>query len=552
MDILFTVLILLLMVSLSGIVFRLFPFNFPLPIIQIIMGALLAIPAFDLHIDFDPDFFLLMFIPPLLFSDGWKTPVREFVSHGREIVSMALVLVVVTVIGVGFLIHQLLPHVSFPGAFALAAVLSPTDAVALSGIVKKGSIPKKVMNVAVGEALMNDASGLVSLKFAVAVAMGAMSFTVGGAILEFLKVAMGGLAVGVILIYIYGNLLKLINYFSKAGDSSTQIVFLILLPFASYIIAEHIGVSGILAAVAAGMASGHSDTIRSMPLVRLRANNTWEMLEFVFNGMVFIMLGMQLPRIMNNTLIASSITHQEITLGWLSLCVVIIYTVLILLRFIWMSLMKILSDTFLKKHPMLFSQYSLRHLVVGSFAGVRGAVTLAGVLSIPLFLNDGSPFPGRYQLVFIASGVILLSLLVGIITLPLLSRGQHPDDTTANRHEELIAIARMAEASIRKIKEIEKKIESGEQTDIQAEFFKEASTRVLEKMRYRLMDEKEASLEHAVELESMVQRLYLIALHAERDELYQLKATHQIGDETLTKLLARIDMLEIVVARYQV
>ena len=152
------------MVSLSGVVTRMLPFQVPLPLMQIAIGALLVWPHFGLHVDFDPELFLLLFIPPLLFADGWKTPTREFLHHGREILGLALMLVLITVVGVGYLIYAMVPGIPLVAAFALAAVLSPTDAVALSGIVGKGRIPKPIMGVLEGEALMNDASGLVSLK----------------------------------------------------------------------------------------------------------------------------------------------------------------------------------------------------------------------------------------------------------------------------------------------------------------------------------------------------------------------------------------------------
>ncbi len=159
MEIFFTILIMTLVVSLSGVVTRVLPFQVPLPLMQIAIGALLAWPTFGLHVEFDPELFLVLFIPPLLFADGWKTPTREFIEHGREISAPALALVVVTVVGIGFLIYWIVPGIPLIPAFALAAVLSPTDAVALSGIVGEGRIPKKIMGILQGEALMNDASG---------------------------------------------------------------------------------------------------------------------------------------------------------------------------------------------------------------------------------------------------------------------------------------------------------------------------------------------------------------------------------------------------------
>ncbi|VDY36114.1 Sodium, potassium, lithium and rubidium/H(+) antiporter [Morganella morganii] len=164
MEIFFTILILILVVSVSGVLTKMIPYRIPLPIIQIAMGALLAFPQFGLHVTFDPELFLVLLIPPLLFVDGWKTPTREFMQKGREIFILVLFLVLVTVIGIGYLIYWLMPGIELIPAFALAAVLSPTDAVALSSIVGKGRIPKQMMGILEGEALMNDASGLVALK----------------------------------------------------------------------------------------------------------------------------------------------------------------------------------------------------------------------------------------------------------------------------------------------------------------------------------------------------------------------------------------------------
>ncbi len=274
MEIFFTILIMTLVVSLSGVVTRVMPFQIPLPLMQIAIGALLAWPTFGLHVEFDPELFLVLFIPPLLFADGWKTPTREFLEHGREIFGLALALVVVTVVGIGFLIYWVVPGIPLIPAFALAAVLSPTDAVALSGIVGEGRIPKKIMGILQGEALMNDASGLVSLKFAVAVAMGTMIFTVGGATVEFMKVAIGGILAGFVVSWLYGRSLRFLSRWG-GDEPATQIVLLFLLPFASYLIAEHIGVSGILAAVAAGMTITRSGVMRRAPLaMRLRANRS--------------------------------------------------------------------------------------------------------------------------------------------------------------------------------------------------------------------------------------------------------------------------------------
>lgn len=541
MEIFFTILILILVVSLSGVLTRMLPFQVPLPLMQIVIGALLAWPHFGLHVDFDPELFLVLFIPPLLFADGWKTPTREFLHHGREIFGLALVLVLITVIGVGYFLHLLLPEVPLVAAFALAAVLSPTDAVALGGIVGQGRIPKSIMGVLEGEALMNDASGLVALKFAIAVAMGTMVFTISGATLEFIKVALGGLLTGTAVTWLYSKSLRVMSRWA-GDDPATQIVFLMLLPFASYLIAEHIGVSGILAAVAAGMTISQSGVIRNAPLtMRLRANSVWAMLEFVFNGMVFIMLGLQLPGILENSIIQAD-RDPNIETWYLFADVVLVYALLLVLRFLWLWGMKRISLHFFQRNPLQFASYSMRDLWIASFAGVRGAITLAGVLSIPLFLSDGSPFPGRYQLVFLAAGVILFSLLIGVVALPLLLRGVEVSDGATYRDEELMAKSISAEVAIESLKKMQERLEADTEENIDPQLLAEVSSRVIGSLRRRVMTKE--NVDEIREVENLERRFRLTALRAERGELYHLRATQKISNETLQKMLHDLDLLE--------
>ncbi len=541
MEIFFTILIMTLVVSLSGVVTRILPFQIPLPLMQIAIGALLALPTFGLHVDFNPELFLVLFIPPLLFADGWKTPTREFINHGREIIGLALALVLVTVVGIGFLIYWTVPGIPLIPALALAAVLSPTDAVALSGIVGEGRIPKKIMGILQGEALMNDASGLVSLKFAVAVAMGTMVFTVGGASVEFAKVAIGGLLAGIAVSWLYGRSLRLLSRWS-GDEPATQILLLFLLPFASYLIAEHMGVSGILAAVAAGMTITRSGVMRTAPLaMRLRANSVWAMLEFVFNGMVFLLLGLQLPGILETSLQAADADPNVET--WMLIADVgLIYFALILVRFLWLWAMKNFSLHFLKKKPMEFGSYTTRELLVASFAGVRGAITLAGVLSIPLLLPNGEPFPARYELVFLSAGVIMLSLLVGVIILPILLQHVEVADKSQTRKEERLARSVTAEVAIVAIEKMEERLSADAKENIDDQLLKEVSSRVIGNLRRRADGRND--VEHTELEENLERRFRLVALRAERGELYHLRATQQISNETLQKLLHDFDLLE--------
>jgi CPA1 family monovalent cation:H+ antiporter len=439
------------------------------------------------------------------------------------------------------------PGIPLIPAFALAAVLSPTDAVALSGIVGEGRIPKKIMGILQGEALMNDASGLVALKFAVAVAMGTMVFTVGGATLEFFKVAIGGILAGFVVSWLYGRSLRFLSRWG-GDEPATQIVLLFLLPFASYLIAEHIGVSGILAAVAAGMTITRAGVMRRAPLaMRLRANSTWAMLEFVFNGMVFLLLGLQLPGILESSLVAAE-ADPNVETWMLFTDIVLIYLALMLVRFGWLWTMKKFSVRFLTKKPMEFGSWTTRELLIASFAGVRGAITLAGVLSIPL-LPTGDVFPARYELVFLAAGVILFSLFVGVVMLPILLQHIDVGDSTQQHKEERIARAATAEVAIVAIQKMEERLASDAEENIDNQLLTEVSSRVIGNLRRRADGRND--VESSLQEENLERRFRLAALRSERAELYHLRATRQISNETLQKLLHDLDLLEALLIENQ-
>ncbi|MFP3019706.1 MAG: Na+/H+ antiporter [Arsenophonus sp.] len=541
MEIFFTILFLILVVSVSGVITKVIPFRIPLPIIQIAIGALLAWPHFGLHVDFDPELFLVLLIPPLLFVDGWKTPTREFFQNIREIFILVLGLVLVTVVGIGYVIYWLLPGIPLIVAFALAAVLSPTDAVALSSIVGKGRIPRRMMNMLVGEALMNDASGLVALKFAVSIAMGTMIFTIPGVAIEFFKVSVGGLLSGIAVTWIYSKSLRIMSRWSSS-DSATQMIFMLLLPFVAYLIAEHIGFSGILSSVASGMTITKAGVIRNAPLaMRLRSDNVWSMLEFVFNGLVFIMLGLQLPGIWKNSVIQAEL-DPSVEIWILFLAVFVIYSALLLLRFSLVLFMKQFSRILLKKRPLQFSSYTYRELWLISFSGVRGAITLAGVLSIPLFLTNGTPFPARYQLVFIAAGVIMLSIFIGVLALPLLLHNFKVRDKLSDINEMRMAKAAMAKVAIVSLNKMEERLSSDAQEALDPEVISEVASRVTSYLRRRTAGQYE--IKHNLLIEDLERRFRLTALRAERAELYHLRATKEISNETMRALLLDLDLTE--------
>jgi Na+/H+ antiporter len=550
MEIVFTVLILMLAVGLSGFAMTLLPatlpFALPLPLVQIALGACLASPIFGLHVTFDPELFMMLFIPPLLFADGWRIPKREFFMQRRAILLLALGLVFMTVGALGWFLHWMIPEMPLPVAFALAAVLSPTDAVALSGIAGKGRIPANLMHILEGEALMNDASGLVALKFAIAAALTGV-FSLRAASISFVLISVGGLMIGAAVSWLVTSVPRWIGKLNEDDDPAAGVVLTLLIPFAAYSIAERFGCSGILAAVSAGMVMNFQSLREGIPTAsRMRMTSTWAMIEFVFNGMVFILLGLQFPHIIGRALIQAhhdSPRQVGMLLGYVAAVVIALYG----LRFGWVWVLRWVSSRGAAKHGVANAVPGLRTLAMTTIGGVRGAITLAGVLSLPVVLPSGEPLPGRDLAIFIASATILMSLLIGVIGLPLLLNGlkRRGDPHAA---EELLARRLAAQAAIRAIDALEEDLSAGLDASAAARCV-DSTARVMNLYRRRLegLGDEEEIRRAARQSEMLESKLRMAALRAERSELLKLRTRQAINDETLNKLMREIDLSETAI-----
>ncbi|MGF6088049.1 Na+/H+ antiporter [Pseudomonas sp. 18173] len=532
----YTVLILLMLVGVSRLIGRVIPL--PLPLVQIAAGALLAWPTLGLHVALDPELFLFLFLPPLLFSDGWRMPKRELWHLRGPILTLAVGLVLFTVVGAGYFIHWLLPAVPLPVAFALAAVLSPTDAVAVSAI-SRNRLPTPLMHILQGEALMNDASGLVTFKFALVAAVTGV-FSLANASLTFMLVAVGGLAVGVALSWLVGRLRA---WMIARGwdDPATHVVFMLLLPFAAYVLAERMEVSGILSAVAAGMMQSWLDLLPRQTNTRLLNRSVWSLLEFAFNGLIFLLLGLQLPDIIKA--VASHETSLWPTLLYRGLDVLAIFLVLLALRFVWVQSIWRLSVLLrrLRGKGEVTRVPTARSCWLLTVGGVRGAVTLAGVMSVPMLMG-GSAFPERDLLIFIAAGVILLSLIAACIALPLLLRGIEASPDDKRRNEVRDAWRKTAEAAIHALEAEEVNPQDAAQSALAAEL----KARIMSEYRHQLEvfnDSAEAQA-LAFQMDLLERRLRVKALRAQRLELYSLSRQHQIADDVLREVLGELDLSE--------
>ncbi|MDR1280779.1 MAG: Na+/H+ antiporter [Opitutaceae bacterium] len=542
MEIVFLVLLFLFMVGISNVLVRFIPL--PLPLVQVGVGAgLAALPHYGIHVSLDPGLFLLLFIPPLLFSDGWRIPKRELFRERNGVLMLAFGLVFFTVAGAGYFINWLIPAISLPAAFALAAVLSPTDAVAVSAITGRVRVPPRLMHILQGESLLNDASGLVAFKFALAAALTG-TFSLKAAATSFVFIAAGGLLTGVVLAFAVGWGRHRIARW-RGESAGTHIILTLLLPFAAYMLAEHLGWSGILAAVAAGITMNYTTFTRDCSLeTRIQSAAIWGMLEMSFNGIIFLLLGLQLPGILD--MARQDAVEAGVRSPWVLLWYVLaIGAALGVLRFLWVwcSLKLALLRAALKRKK-LPPAMDWRLVAATSLAGVRGAVTLAGVLSLPLFMPDGLPFPARNLMLFLATGVILVSLFGASFGLPFLLKNLQMPPMSAAAIEERMARRLAIEAAIREIEREREKFSPGQMSD--ASLRSDLCERIIASFQQKLamLDDDESASEPARHAFGIEKQLRLSAVRAERARLNSLYQARQINDQTLDALVKDVDMRE--------
>jgi CPA1 family monovalent cation:H+ antiporter len=538
------VLVLLLAVVVSGAVSRMLPFAAPAPLMQIGLGAAIGLAA-DWRVDLDPELFFFLFLPPLLFLDGWRIPKDELFKDISTVVELALGLVVTTVLGMGLFIHWMIPEMPLAVAFALAAVVSPTDPIAVSAIAARVPIPRRMMHILEGESLLNDASGLVCLRFAIAAALTG-TFSASSAALNFLWVAFGGLAIGVaVTMAVTWTKYRVSKRFGE--EVGSQILVSLLIPFASYLLAEHFHCSGILAAVAAGVTMSFAEISRqALPATRMRRNSVWDTIQFAANGIIFVLLGEQLPGILNGARdTVAQAGHQQI--WWLGVYVLAITLGLAALRFTWVWVSLRLTLLRRRRRGDAGQSPEWRLVAAMSFAGVRGAITLAGVLTLPLVAADGTPFPARDLAIFLAAGVIVTSLVTASIGLPLLLRGlKMPGNHSVEAEEDGARVA-AAEAAIREIERVQHALAEGRSD---ADVYASAGARIMDLYRDRIeARSQEGEAAEAARREQGIEReLRLAGLKAERAAIFRSARERNLGSATAAKLVRELDLLE---ARYR-
>ncbi|KRN20330.1 NhaP-type Na+ H+ and K+ H+ antiporter [Secundilactobacillus similis DSM 23365 = JCM 2765] len=384
----------------------------PVSLIQVALGLVMAL-FWEIEIPLDTDWFLLLFIAPLLFNDGRRFPKRELWKLRGPIFANSILLVFLTTIVGGYLIYLLIPRMSLPVSFALAAILSPTDPVAVQSISKRVKLPDRILHLVSGESLINDASGLIAFKYAVAATVTGV-FSFGQALGDFVYISLVGLIAGFILMTIIEFLRDVLRR-QGINDVVFNTVLQIMAPFVVYVITESVfHASGVIAVVTAGAVSHAQGNrlIEDLPELRLVTEKTWNIIVYLLNGIVFLILGDELPIATTHIIHDAQFnTLQAVAYAFGA------WVILLVIRVIWIYVYQVVIKT---EHA------SFRVALLAGLSGVRGAVTMAGVLSLPLVTASGQAFPQRSLALFVAAGVIIISLVAAVITLPLVA----PDNPT--------------------------------------------------------------------------------------------------------------------------
>jgi monovalent cation/hydrogen antiporter len=400
-------LLLLLFVVFFGALAR--KLKLPYPIVLVIAGLILSFVPGTPHVSMNPDVVFLVFLPPLLYSAAWFTSWRDFKYNIVSILFLAFGLVGFTVAGVAIFAPHILSGFDWRLGFVLGAVVATTDAIAATSIANRIGLPKRIVDILEGESLVNDASGLLALEFGLAIILSGQTPSVGAGIIRISYLIAIGIAVGLIIALVIERIERYLD------DGPIEVTLSIMIPYIAYLAAERIRASGVLAVVACGLYLSRRSTRLFSPAVRLQAYGFWNALNFVLNGLVFVMIGLQLPFVLEGI--------REYRLPSLILYGAIFSGLLITLRVIWLYPGALFANI-IRRHVFHQNERypSRKSIFIVGWTGMRGVIALAAALSLPEVLPDGTPFPQRNLIIFLTFCVILVTLVLQGLTLAPLIR----------------------------------------------------------------------------------------------------------------------------------
>jgi monovalent cation/hydrogen antiporter len=495
----------------------------PFPILFVLGGLVLGFVPGTPDIELDPDLVLLIFLPPLLYAAAFFASLRDLRRNLRPITLLATGLVITTMCGVAVVAHALIDGMSWEAAFVLGAVVSPTDPIAATSVGRRVGMPRRMINVIEGESLINDATALVAYKVAVAaVVEGTFSLTDAG--LEFVGGAAGGIAIGLAVGWVIAEVRRRIE------DAPVEITISLLTAYAAYVPAERLGLSAVLAAVTAGLYVGWQAPRISSANQRMQGRPVWETLIFLLNAALFLLIGLQLNQILDAL-------DQE-SAGDLILWGAAVSAVVVIARPIWIFVSTAIIRTLDRRESQRARRAPWRERLVGSWCGMRGAVSLAAALAIPLQTDAGAAFPQRDLIVFLTFAVILTTLVVQGLSLPWVIRKLDVHDDGEAEREELRARLTVARAALDRLDELG------------AEEWTRDDT--LERMRglYDYRKRRFAAQAGKIEDDGYEDRsiAYQRAVHAvidaQRDAVIDLRNTGVISNDVMLRIEHELDLEE--------
>lgn len=511
-------LVLLLLLCAVGLGWVARRFGFPYPIALVAGGALLGLIPRLPQFPFDPQLILVLVLPPILYQAALLTSWSDFKAQLRPIGLLAIGLVIATTLAVGIVLKLAVPDVPWAVAFVLGAIVSPPDAVAATAILSRLNIPRRIVTILEGESLVNDASGLVLYKFAVAAVLtGAFSLAKAGA--QFVGLAAGGIVLGIALAYVF------IAIHKRLGDPFIEVLTALTIPYTVYIAAESLHLSGVLAVVAAGLVRGrHSPELVSAEM-RILARSVWNILVFMLNSLIFMLIGIQMSDVLEK--LARYSVAELAGLGLL------VSATAILVRFAWVYPASYLPRLISAKIRAAEPAPPRHELFVISWCGMRGIVSLAAALALPATLPGGAPFPYRDLVIFLTFFVIAVTLVVQGLTLPALIRRLKVGTDWSLRQEQRRVRAAMGAAALAAV---DRMVQA---ENVPPEWATPLRTELVDRLAMAAPDP--AATGAKAELQA---RLRHAALQAERRELIRLWRDNEISDEVMHHLEEILDYQE--------
>lgn len=496
--------------------------NQPYPVILVVAGlAVSFVPGLP-SIELNPNVVFFYFLPALLYPAALFTSWRDFRRNLRPILLLAIGLVLTTMLVVASVAHAFLPALPWAAALALGAIVSPPDAIAATSVIRRLSVPQRIETILEGESLVNDATALVALQFAVAAALTGQ-FSVTTATERFVVVALGGIAFGLVV----GFVMRWVH--RRLDDPPVQITLSLLTPFLAYLPAERLHVSGVLATVTAGIYLGWHSPLILTARYRLQSVAFWQMLVFLLNGFVFIAIGLQLPAILRDL--------RGESIGSLIDQAALISGAVVLVRVGWVFvatyLPRLLSKKLRTQDPAPW-----RQVAILAWSGMRGVISLAAAFALPFTLADGAPFPGRNYILFLTFSVILTTLVFQGLTLPLLIRKLGVKDDGGTDEEERSARIAANSAALGYIDELAGR--DGTPNDVLSRLRAEYDDRMRELEACCI-----ASGNPGGEVATpQYQELQQAALKIERETIIDLRNRQIINDEALRRIQRDLDLAE--------